>query len=90
MRTMSLRDFQQRGVASLPPPWFKPLLEEAHFQPVDPAPWPYPGPDPDDLIFLALARHTGAVLVSGNLADYPRDIRGGVQVMSAREFLEQG
>ena len=61
-----------------PPPWFKPLLEEAHFKPEDPAPWPLPGPDPDDLIFLSLAHRTGAVLVSGNLADFPQDIRRGV------------
>ena len=72
-----------------PPPWFKPLLEEAHFQPEDPAPWPLPGPDPDDLVFLALAHRTGAVVVSGNLADYPQAIRRGVQVMVPREFLDK-
>jgi hypothetical protein len=73
----------------VPPPWFKPLLDEAHFQPMDPDPWPCSGPDPDDLVFLALAHRTGAVLVSGNLADYPPEIRRGVQVMAPREFLEQ-
>ena len=71
-----------------PPPWFRPLLEEAHRLAEDPEPWPLPGPDPDDLIFLALARRTGAVLVGGNLADYPPDIRCGVQVLAPKDFLE--
>ncbi|MDP1832447.1 MAG: PIN domain-containing protein [Geothrix sp.] len=72
-----------------PPPWFEPLLDEAHHLDADPLVWPLEGPDPDDLVFLALAHHTGAVLVTGNLADYPEAIQQGVQVMSPRAYLEE-
>lgn len=71
-----------------PPPWFQPLLDGAHQQAADPDPWPLAGPDPDDLVFLALARRTGATLVTGNLANFPEAIRQGVQVMGPREYLE--
>lgn len=71
-----------------PPPWFEPLLEEARHLDADPPVWPLEGPDPDDLVFLALAHHTGAVLVTGNLADYPEAILLGVPVMSPRAYLE--
>ena len=71
-----------------PPPWFRPLLEEAHQQAADPAPWPLAGPDPDDLSYLALAGRTGAVLVTGNLADFPEAIRQGVEVLGPREYLD--
>ena len=72
-----------------PPAWFQPLLDEAHQQATDPDVWPLAGPDPDDLIFLALARRTGALLVTGNLADFPQDIRQGVEVLGPREYLDQ-
>jgi predicted nucleic acid-binding protein len=71
-----------------PPPWFEPLLREARALETDPPAWPFVGPDPDDLVFLALAHRTGAVLVTGNLADYPERIRKGVGVLSPREYLE--
>jgi hypothetical protein len=41
------------------------------------------------LVFLALANAGGAVLVTGNLADFPMEIRGGVIVMSPSEYLPQ-
>jgi hypothetical protein len=63
-------------------------LSEAHQQAADPDPWPLVGPDPDDLIFPALARHTGATLVTGNPADFPEAIRQGAQVMGPREYLD--
>lgn len=71
-----------------PPPWFEPLLEEARHLDADAPGWPLEGPDPDDLVFLAWAHHTGAVLVTGNLADYPEAILQGVPVMSPRAYLE--
>lgn len=71
-----------------PPSWFEPLLKEARHLDPDPPEWPLPGPDPDDLVFLALAQHTGGVLVTGNLADFPEGIRNGVQVMNPRQYLE--
>lgn len=71
-----------------PPPWFEPLLEEARRLETDPPAWPMTGPDPDDLVFLALAHLTGGVLVTGNLADFPKPIRRGVSVMSPRAYLD--
>lgn len=38
-------------------------------------------------MFLALAEAIGAVLVTGNLADFPSDIREGVIVMGPAEYL---
>ena len=40
-------------------------------------------------MFLALAKAIGAVLVTGNLADFPLEIRDGVFVMSPSEYLGQ-
>jgi len=71
-----------------PPPWFEPLLEEARYLDTDPPVWPLAGPDPDDLVSLALAHRAGAVVVTGNLADYPVGIRDRVHVMVPREYLK--
>lgn len=71
-----------------PPAWFEPLLKEARHLEADPPVWPLAGPDPDDLVFLALAQHTGAVLVTGNLVDFPPAIRKAVKVMAPRQYLE--
>src|SRR5688572_18158595 len=54
-----------------PPIWLNGLLHLAHHMPHDPPAWPHIGPDPDDLVFLSLAKQMGAVLVSGNIKDYP-------------------
>lgn len=70
----------------LPPAWVEVLLEESLHLP-DPAPWPMKGPDPDDLVFLALAKAVGVILVTGNIADYPARIRSGVQVMKPADYL---
>ena len=40
-------------------------------------------------MFLALAGAAGAVLVTGNLADFSIEIRGGVIVMGASAYLGQ-
>jgi predicted nucleic acid-binding protein len=71
-----------------PPAWFQPLLKEARHLAADPPPWPLAGPDPDDLVFLAQAKQTGAVLVTGNLADFPETIRKAVHVMAPRAYLD--
>lgn len=68
--------FRPKG---LPPAWLPRLLQVA-FHEAEPAPWPLEGPDPDDLVFLALAKATGAVLVTGNLGHFPEAIREGVAV----------
>jgi len=77
--------FRPRG---LPPAWLPRLLQIA-FHEREPEPWPLEGPDPDDLVFLALAKASGAVLVTGNLADFPTEVRDGVIVVSPSEYLGQ-
>ena len=74
--------------AGFPPSWLPRLLRVAFHEP-EPAPWPHEGPDLDDLVFLALAKATGTVLITGNIADYPASIRGGVSVMTPADYLKQ-
>ena len=77
--------FRSKG---LPPAWLPRLLQVAFHEP-ESAPWPLDGPDPDDLVFLALAKVTGAVLVTGNQAHFPEAIRGGVVVYSPSGYLHE-
>jgi predicted nucleic acid-binding protein len=76
--------FRPKG---LPPAWLPRLLQVAFHEP-EPAPWPLKGPDPDDLVFLALAKATGAVLVTGNLGHFPETIREVVAVFTPGEYLK--
>lgn len=71
-----------------PPTWLGTLLRLSTFRHEEPPPWPLTGPDGDDLVFLALAKQVGAVLVTGNLKDYPEAIREGVSVVSPRAFMD--
>lgn len=75
--------FRPKG---FPPIWLPRLLQVAFHEPEPPG-WPLDGPDKDDLVFLALAKASGAVLVSGNLAHFPETLRDGVVVMSPSEYL---
>jgi uncharacterized protein len=52
------------------------------------APWPLKLPDPDDAPFLAVASFAECTLVTGNLKHFPARSRGGVKVLSPRQFLE--
>jgi putative PIN family toxin of toxin-antitoxin system len=70
-----------------PPQWLNALIAGAHLVDQELPAWPSVGPDPDDLVFLALAHRTGAVLVTGNIADYPKDIRHGVEVMDPATYV---
>ena len=74
--------------AGFPPPWLARFLRVAFHEP-EPAPWHDQGPDPDDLVFLALAKAAGAILITGNAADYPPGIRHGVLVMTPAEYLRR-
>ena len=74
--------------AGFPPAWLPRFLRVAFHEP-EPAPWPHEGPDPDDLVFLALAKATGAVLVTGNTTDFPAAIRAGVIVMTPAEYRKR-
>ena len=78
--------FRPRG---LPPPWLQRLLNVAFHEP-EPKGWPWQGPDSDDLVFLALAKATNALLITGNLVHFPDGIRGGVAVMSPATYLAAG
>ncbi len=73
---------------NFPPIWLTGLIDMAHRLERDPTPWPLTGPDPGDLIFLALAHATGATLVTGNKADFPKRIRKNVTVMTPAEYLD--
>ena len=53
------------------------------------APWPIPLPDRDDEPFLAVARASACVLVTGNLRHFPLRSRGDVTVLSPREFVDR-
>jgi predicted nucleic acid-binding protein len=75
--------FRPRG---LPPAWLVRLLQVAFHEP-EPARWPLAGPDDYDLVFLSLAKASGAVLVSRNLAHFPSGIRDGVLVLSPADYL---
>jgi predicted nucleic acid-binding protein len=82
-REVSCPKFRPKG---LPPAWLPRLLQVAFHEP-ESAPWSLNGPDNDDLVFLALAKATGAVLVTGNLGHFPEAIRDGVEVLSPGEYL---
>lgn len=75
--------FRPKG---FPPLWLPRLLQVAFHEP-EPAPWSFDGPDQDDLVFLSLAKATGAVLVPGNLAHFPENLRDGVSVLSPAAYL---
>jgi putative PIN family toxin of toxin-antitoxin system len=57
--------------------------------PVVGRPWPASLPDPDDEVFLGAAAAGEAVLVTGNLVDYPEALRLGIAVWSPRECLDR-
>jgi predicted nucleic acid-binding protein len=69
-----------------PPLWLEFMIEES-LRLRDPDAWPHAGPDPGDMPFLALAHAAGAWLVTGNLKHFPKSIRGGVTVISPRDYL---
>jgi putative PIN family toxin of toxin-antitoxin system len=50
--------------------------------------WPETLPDPDDGKFLVAAVAGDAVLITGNLRDFPEDRRRRVPVMSPRQFID--
>ena len=53
------------------------------------APWPIALLDRDDEPFVAVARASASVLVTGNLRHFPIHARGGVTVLSPREFVDR-
>jgi uncharacterized protein len=69
-----------------PPPWLEYLITNS-LQLPDPPAWPHPIPDPKDSPFLALAKVSGAWLVTGNLRHFPRTARAGVTVLSPADYL---
>jgi putative PIN family toxin of toxin-antitoxin system len=48
------------------------------------------GPDPDDLMFIEVALETPQkTIVTGNLKDYPRNIRHGVRILTPAQAMEE-
>lgn len=75
--------------AGFPPGWLEDLLAVVARVPLDPAVEGLDLPDPKDAVFLALARDSGAVLVTGNLRDFPEEACGGVRVVSPHDYLQR-
>lgn len=51
-------------------------------------PWSTRLPDPNDGMFLAVAAATASVVVTGNIRHFPSRCRGGVVVLTPRQFIE--
>jgi predicted nucleic acid-binding protein len=51
-------------------------------------PWPERLPDPDDALFLAVSAWVGCPLVTGNIRHFPVKARGGVVLLTPRQFLD--
>lgn len=73
---------------NFPPDWLEHLIDTSE-EVADPAPWPHALPDAKDAVFLALARASGAWLVTGNLKHFPKTARRGVTVVAPGEYLER-
>lgn len=71
-----------------PPFWLELVMEESLVLP-DATRWPLAMPDPKDMPFLALAKASGAWLVTGNLKHFPRNARRGVAVVSPSDYLAE-
>jgi uncharacterized protein len=69
-----------------PPIWLGTLIRNS-LALADPESFPHPCPDPKDTPFLALAKASGAWLVTGNLKHFPEHLRGGEVVVSPAEYL---
>lgn len=61
-------------------------LESQH---VTPSPLARKLPDPDDAPFLEVADASEVLLVTDNTKHYPPEVRGKVDVMTPREFLDR-
>ena len=73
---------------NFPPLWFEEFLRQAVHVPSDPPLSSHIDlPDRDDAIFLALAAQQGACLVTGNLADFPKSLRGKVEAVSVADYV---
>lgn len=69
-----------------PPLWLELLIEGGLHLP-EPRAWPDPLPDPKDEPFIALARASGAWLVTGNLKHFPEKARCGTTVLSPADYM---
>jgi putative PIN family toxin of toxin-antitoxin system len=83
-REVSTRSkFAQYG---FPPAWLEIMIADGLGLP-EPQPWPHPLPDADDGCFLALAKISGAWLITGNAKHCPPSARNGVVVKSPGDYL---
>lgn len=69
-----------------PPEWLEIMIASGLDLP-ESQPWPHPLPDPDDGCFLALAKSSGAWLITGNAKHYPPGVRSGVVIKSPGDYL---
>lgn len=73
---------------AFPPIWLEVLIQDSLLLD-DPPAWPQLMPDPDDAVFLALAKLSGATLITGNLAHFPNARCDDVTVLSPAEYLRR-
>ncbi|MGQ0652195.1 MAG: putative toxin-antitoxin system toxin component, PIN family [Betaproteobacteria bacterium] len=52
-------------------------------------PWPVRLPDPDDAPFLAVAKASAGILVTGNLRHFPASARRSVVVLTPRQLMDR-
>ena len=52
-------------------------------------PWSTRLPDPNDEMFLAVAAATASVVVTGNIRHFPSRCRGGVVILTPRQFVDR-
>lgn len=71
----------------LAPIWLNVLISQAHFMPHDPARWAFDGSVSDDLIFLDMAAHVGAMLITGNTKHFPKSVAKHVDVLRPAEYV---
>ena len=69
-----------------PPEWLEIMLESG-LKLTEPPSWPHDLPDNDDKCFLALAKASGAWLITGNIKHFPPELRDGVTVYTPNEYL---
>jgi putative PIN family toxin of toxin-antitoxin system len=69
-----------------PPEWLETLIEKS-LQLPEPETWPIECPDLKDAPFLALAKISGAWLITGNLKHFPENICDGGKVILPADYL---
>ncbi len=71
----------------LAPIWLNVLISQAHFMPQDPPRSVFGGRNSNDLIFLDMAAHVGAMLITGTPKHFPKSVAKDVHVLTSAEYV---